>query len=163
MSKETGEVIGVTEEHRTHIIEPHKQFTVGTFIIRPFDTEHDCPGSMGFLLQSSVMDEKLVFITDSFYSKYRFRKLSYIMIECNYAADILQTNVVNGSLPEAQRARLVQSHFSLEHVKEFLKANDMSQVREIYLMHLSAGNSDAVRFKREIQAATGTRVIVCEE
>ena len=145
-SRETIEAVGVQDEHRVHAIEPHKQFTIGTFIIRPFETEHDCPGAMGFLLQSSTTGEKLVFITDSFYCKYRFVGLNYIMIEANYAADILLTNVANGGLPEAQRARLVKSHFSLEHVKEFLQANDLGQVREIYLLHLSAGNSNAARF-----------------
>jgi phosphoribosyl 1,2-cyclic phosphodiesterase len=162
-SQETLEATGAIGEHRVQIIEAGKQFIVGSFVVRPFETEHDCPGSLGFLVYSTVTAEKLVFITDSFYTRYLFSGLNYIMIECNYAADILQANVSNGSLPEAQRKRLAQSHFSLEHVKEFLKANDLSQVREIYLLHLSAGNSDAARFKREIQALTGKQVIVCEE
>ena len=163
MSRETIEAIGVQEEHRVHAIEPRKQFVVGTFIIHPFDTQHDCPGSIGFLIQSTLIGEKLVFITDSYYCKYKFKSLNYVMVECNYASDILLRNVANGSLPEAQRARLVHSHFSLEHVKEFLKANDLSQVKEVYLLHLSSGNSDAVRFKREIQAVTGKLVTVCNE
>jgi len=162
-SAETIEAIGVQDEHRAHTIEAHKQFTIGTFIVRPFETQHDCEGSLGFLIQSIVTGEKLVFITDSYYCKYRFVGLNYVMLECNYSADILQANVSKGSLPEAQRARLVHSHFSLDHVKEFLRVNDLSQVREIYLLHLSAGNSNAARFKREVQAVTGKMVIVCQE
>lgn len=162
-SKETFDVTGTILEHRSRAIEQHKQFAIGSFIIRPFKTQHDCEGSLGFLIQSSLTGEKLVFITDSYYCKYLFKGLNYIMVEANYAADILQANVAAGCLPEAQRARLIQSHFSLEHVKEFLKANDLSQVREIYLLHLSAGNSDAERFKREVQEVTGKMVIVCEK
>lgn len=162
-TKETFEAVGVNRDHRAHEIDIHKQFTINTFIIKAFETEHDCDGSVGFLIYSTATHEKLVFITDSYYCRYRFQGLTHIMVECNYAADILQANVSNGSLPEAQRARLAQSHFSLEHVKQFLGANDLRQVQEIYLLHLSAGNSDAARFKREIQAVTGKRVIVCAE
>lgn len=58
--------------------------------------------------------------------------------------------------------RLLTSHFSLENVKEFLKANDLSQVREIWLLHLSDGNSDQVRFKREIMELCGKPVYVAD-
>ena len=94
-------------------------------------------------------------IRDStYYIRYRFPRLTHIMVECNYASDILQANVDVGLVHPAMRHRLLTSHFSLENVKEFLKANDLSQVREIWLLHLSDGNSDAERFKREVQALT---------
>jgi phosphoribosyl 1,2-cyclic phosphodiesterase len=160
---ETMSTIGVNDDHRANAISIHKQFTINTFIIKAFETQHDCPGSVGYLIYSTATKEKLVFITDSYYCRYRFKGLTHVMVECNYAADILQSNVDNGSLPEAQKARLMQSHFSLEHVKQFLRANDTSRVQEMYLLHLSAGNSDAAKFKREIQAVTGKRVIVCSE
>jgi phosphoribosyl 1,2-cyclic phosphodiesterase len=162
MSRPTSEAIGANNEHRAHVIEAHKQYAIGSFAVRPFETEHDCEGSLGFLIQSQYTKEKLVFITDSYYCRYKFKDLNYIMVEANYAADILQANVLRGNLPEAQKARLIKSHFSLEHVKDFLKANDLSKVKEIYLLHLSAGNSDAERFKREVQAVTGKLVIVCD-
>ena len=82
------------------------------------------------------------------------------MIECNYAADILDRNVENGALPPVIKKRIFRSHFSLESVKEFLRANDLNRVREIRLIHLSDGNSDAERFKKEIQELTGKPVII---
>jgi hypothetical protein len=45
-------------------------------------------------------------------------------------------------------------------VKEFFKVNDLSKVQEIYLLHLSSGNSDAVRFKREFAELTGKPVYI---
>ena len=57
-------------------------------------------------------------------------------------------------------AGVLRSHFSLENVKEFLQANDLSKVQEIWLLHLSDGNSDAERFKREIQELTGKVVYI---
>ena len=82
------------------------------------------------------------------------------MVECNYAMDILEDNVRRGLVPEVLRRRLLTSHFSLENVKEFLKANDLSKVQEIHLFHLSDGNSDADRFKREIMELTGKPVYI---
>ena len=63
-------------------------------------------------------------------------------------------------MPPALKKRILKSHFSLENVKEFLKANDLSRVQEIWLLHLSDGNSDAERFKREIQELTGKMVFI---
>lgn len=82
------------------------------------------------------------------------------MVECNYAKDILYENVKRGAVPEVFKNRLLTSHFSLENVKEFLKANDLSKVQEIHLLHLSDGNSDAERFKREIMAVCGKPVYI---
>jgi hypothetical protein len=82
------------------------------------------------------------------------------MIECNYATDILNNNVVNGIISLALKNRLIKSHFSLENVKEFLRSNDLSNVLEIHLIHLSDDNSDANRFKREIMELCGKPVYI---
>jgi DNA-binding transcriptional MerR regulator len=58
------------------------------------------------------------------------------------------------------KKRLLRLHFSLENVKEFLRANDLSKVQEIWLLHLSDNNSDEERFKREIMELTGKVVYV---
>ena len=52
---------------------------------------------------------------------------------------------------------------ALENVKDILKANDLSKVNEIYLIHLSDGNSNAEQFKREIQELTGKPVYIAGE
>jgi len=40
------------------------------------------------------------------------------------------------------------------------EANDLSKVREIWLLHLSDNNSNAERFKQEIQELTGRMVFI---
>ncbi len=59
-----------------------------------------------------------------------------------------------------KKSRLLQSHFGLDNVKDMLRANDLSKLREVWLLHLSDSNSDADRFKREVQEITGTVVQV---
>jgi len=158
MSEGTAKVTGVSG-HRVKMILPKKQFSIGTWTILPFDTEHDATEPMGFLL-ANENNEKLLFATDTYYIRYRFNGLSIIAVECNYSIDILKDNVAKGTVPVELKNRILQSHFSLENVKEFLKANDLSKVREIWLLHLSDDNSDAERFKREIQELTGKMVFV---
>lgn len=58
---------------------------------------------------------------------------------------------------------MLRSHMSLDRVLTFLAVNDLSAVREILLVHLSDGNSDAKEFKKAVQAATGRIVRVAEK
>lgn len=147
--------------HRLKVIKSMEQFTIGTWTILPFDIQHDVEEPLGFLLANTNGD-KLVFLTDTYYCRHRFKDLTHIMVECNYSLDIVNQRVAAGQLHPAQKKRLLRSHFGLEHVKGFLRANDISKVQEIWLLHLSDGNSDAARFKQEIQETTGKLVYVAD-
>ena len=78
------------------------------------------------------------------------------MGEVNYSLD-----TISDCLSQARKNRLYESHMSLEHFKDFLKANDLSKLKKIYLLHLSDDNSDEGMFKQEIQKLTGVQVVVC--
>lgn len=147
--------------HRLHCIRALQPFRIGTWRILPFATEHDAKEPLGFLLASG--GEKLLFATDTCYIRYTFKGLTHLMLECNHSAASLQANVAAGVVSPVLKSRLIQSHFSLDNVKEFLGANDLSLVQEIHLLHLSDGNSDAVLFKREIEALTGKMVFIAGE
>jgi phosphoribosyl 1,2-cyclic phosphodiesterase len=158
MSRGTAEALGLSG-HRLHIIKAKQQFKIGTWTMLPFETQHDAAEPLGFLLANQDGD-KLLYATDTFYIRYRFSGLTHIMIEANYSLDILKRNVEAGAVPKELKSRILKSHFSLENVKKFLLANDLSKVQEIWLLHLSDGNSDAERFKHEIQALTGKPVYI---
>ena len=157
MPHSTAQEIGVNH-HRVKTIEADKQFKIGTFTILPFNAEHDVE-TFGYLIVNQ-QGEKLLFLTDSYYCRYKFKGLNIIAIEANYSMKILEEKIANGSLPEVMKTRLMRSHFSLENVKDFLKANDLSKVEEIWLLHLSDTNSDAEQFKREIAEQTGKMIYV---
>ncbi len=161
MSQGTAQAIALSG-HRIKAINAKESFNIGSWKILPFDTQHDAAEPLGFLLVNQA-GEKLLFATDTYYTQYKFVGLTHIAIECNYAIDILNANVESGLVLPAMKERTLQSHFSLANVKEFLKANDLSKVGEIHLLHLSGDNSDAARFKREIQELTGKIVYVAGE
>lgn len=56
--------------------------------------------------------------------------------------------------------RIIQSHMSIDTVEEFLEANDLSKLQQVYLLHLSDNNSNANKFKDRIQKKTGAEVYV---
>ena len=158
MSRGTAEALGISG-HRINVIKTKQQFRIGTWTILPFETQHDAAEPLGFLLANQDGD-KLLYATDTYYIRYRFQGLTHIAVECNYSSDILKRNVEAGAVPKELKSRILKSHFSLENVKRFLQANDLGKVQEIWLLHMSNGNSDAERFKREIQELTGKMVFV---
>lgn len=144
------------------MIEANSQFKICDFTILPFDVEHDAEEPLGYLIQYRPTKEKLLFITDSYYCKYKFKGLNYILIECNFVKETLDGNIEAGRINPAMKQRLLKSHFSLDHVLDFLRANDLSQCREIILLHLSDANSDAKRMIREIEDLTDITPKVAE-
>lgn len=152
----------IKHPYRCNVISAGYQFKLGTYVIMPFATKHDCNESLGFLIYSTVTKEKLLFATDTYYIPNVFKNLNIIMVECNYSEKLMSERVENGLLNKSLAQRIQQSHFALENVKDFLKANDLSKVTAIYLLHLSSENSDALLFKNEIQKLTGKIVLIAD-
>lgn len=160
MSTGTAQALALSG-HRLKLVSAREQFALGSWTILPFEAIHDAEEPLNYLLAGP--GGKLAYITDTAYCPYRFSGLTHILLEVNYARDILDANVESGALPAAMRRRIIRSHMGLDTAKDFLRANDLSQVREIWLIHLSDGNSDAARFKREVQGLTGKPVYVAEK
>lgn len=127
----------VAEIHKgVRALAPLQEHTIGTFRILPFEAEHDVP-CYGYQATSVETGEKLVYITDSAYVRYTFTGLTHIMIEANYAEDIMIGNVRDGKVPLPLAERVAGTHMSIETLLDLLRANDMTKVRQIYLLHLS--------------------------
>lgn len=145
--------------HRLHVVGSGEVFEVGSYEIMAFQTKHDAREPLGYFIQSRHNGLNLLFFTDTNYLEYIFEDVDYIMAECNYSKAILSKNFSDGVISKALYERIYRSHMSLETLKEFLKAMDLKKLKQIYLLHLSDTNSDAVLFKEEIQRLTGAEVI----
>jgi len=141
--------------HRLHRIKPTQTFNVGNFTVYPFSTEHDAADPVGYLISYKPTGEKVLYATDTYYLRYAFKGINYFLIECNYCRSIANTRFTNGEMEKALYDRLMTSHFSLDRVKDFLKACDLSTARHIVLIHMSEDNSDERRMVREINRQTG--------
>ena len=157
-SKPTAQALALSG-HRLNIVEPMEQFKVGSWTCKGFPLPHDAD-NMGFLLASG--DERLLYCTDCHYIPYRFEGLTAMMLEVNYSLPILEQNIRSGLVDIAQIRRVLTSHMSLQTALDFLKANDLSRVEEIFLLHLSSGNSIAELFQKEVMRQTGIPTYISE-
>jgi phosphoribosyl 1,2-cyclic phosphodiesterase len=154
MTQGTAETKGVTG-HRIRHVTAAQTFTVGQFTVYPFKTEHDAADPVGFLISYKPTGERLLYATDTYYLRYAFKGVHYMMVECNYCNDIVRTRLDSGDIAKARHSRLMSSHFSLDNLKGFLDASDLTATRHIVLVHMSDGNSDERRMVREIHRLTG--------
>lgn len=132
---------------------------ISTFKVLPFSCHHDV-ANLGFYIHSTVTGENLLYFTDTYYIEQVFPNLNYIMAECNYDPLVIQEGIKSGKLPLALKSRLVKSHMSIDTFIKMLENNDLSNVRQIYLLHLSDRNSRADEFKRKVQAVSGCEVYI---
>ena len=150
MSQGTSKALGLSG-HRVKIVEPMRQFEIGAWKILPFLVEHDAVEPLGFLLQ--IGQNKICFLTDTAFTRYRFRGLTHVMIECNYQKEILDKTA-----DDARKKRIIETHMGLDTCLSFLAANDLSNVREIHLLHCSAQNSNVSECKKKVVELTGVPV-----
>lgn len=138
--------------HRINIVKHGKRYKIGGFDVVPFNVEHDVSEPLGFLLQHKELG-RILFATDTYYLRNTFINVDHILIECNYSEDILE------EIPP-YRARVLKSHMSLETLKETLMAWDLRKTKDITLIHISEGNGEPQRFKKEIEELTGIKTYV---
>lgn len=146
---------GVSDS-RALCIESGKGYRFGGFKVLPFTACHDVP-CVGYLIEHKETG-RIMFLTDSCMCEYVFPGLNHVMIECNYSDEKLIEAINAGRTLPSQRDRLMTSHMELDMCKEFLRANDLSKVSNIILLHLSDNNSDEGRFVKEIERLTGKMV-----
>lgn len=142
-------------------IKHNENFNIGTFSIKPLLLNHDVH-CLGFYIYSSETKESLFFATDTYMITYRFKQLDYIMVEANYDLSIVNYQIATGEYESVAKERLMKSHMEINSTLLWLKKQNLSGCKRIYLLHLSNGSSDKDKFKQLIIEETGIPVTVCE-
>lgn len=148
------------ENESATLIENMEQFNVGSFDIVPFTTFHDAAEPLGFLIKSRIDGDVLAFATDTVNLRYKFPGLNILAIEANYDRKILDRCE---KLPEKVRHRITNSHMEIDTLCDYLRSLDLSECREIHLLHLSDAMSDEGGFMRKVLRTipTGIEVKAC--
>ena len=159
MSLGTAEAL---EVENAQIIETMEQFRVGSLDIVPFSTFHDAREPLGFLIKSREDGDVLAFATDTVNLRYRFPGLNILAIEANYERAVLERSE---KLPEKTKDRITKSHMEIDTLCDYLRTLDLSECREIHLLHLSDAMSRESEFILKVKDAVpeGIRVSACEK
>ena len=130
-------------------------FEVGSYRVTPFYLPHDNTPNFGFLIDFPDDAGRLLYATDFEYLPYTFKslKINYFLIECNHQTDLVDRL-------EAKYEHSLRGHSELETVKEIIRVNKTSDMRNAILCHLSEGWSDPDHMKQEIQEVVGKWVTV---
>lgn len=137
---------------------PKHGYRVGTFKIYAFPMAHDVP-CLGYVIEHDEMG-KLLFVTDTMMLEYRVKGLHHMLIEANYADDILEENIKSGEVLPSMRNRLLGSHMEIKTTENVVATTESDALNEVVLLHLSAHNSDPTRFQRTIERVCGRPVYV---
>lgn len=140
---------------------PLKGYRIGGFKVFTLPVQHDVE-CYAYVVEHDEMG-KLLFVTDAMMLEYRISGLNHIMVEANYADEIVDENIDKGYIPTVMRDRLMTTHFSIDNVVDMLKSNDLSAVNEIVLLHLSRLDADGERFRSQVARATGKPVYIAEK
>lgn len=120
--------------------------------------EHDADGTVGFHVDGA--GGRLVYLTDTAFSRLKFRGVTHWAVEANFDKEILRDKLKNGNMNAGRYVRTHQTHMSIDRTIRLLQANDLSKAREVWLLHLSDENSDEAKFKDLVQRATGVPTYV---
>lgn len=141
---------------RVQLVEPQNIFKIESFTILPFKVHHDAEEPLGFLINHKEIGN-LLFLTDTYYCDYNFKNLNHILVECNYSKEYMEDETLS------LRNRIVNSHFELGNVIDFLKSNELDKVRNILLLHLSSANANESYFKDEVEKNIGLPVTIAKK
>lgn len=118
-------------------------FHVDNFSIIPFEVMHDGTDNVGFYISSGAGEFRFVVVTDlgvvSERAHFYMSQATALMLESNYDADMLR----EGHYPEYLKARIAADNGHLDNADaaRWLRENYSSQLRHIFLCHLSHDNN----------------------
>lgn len=148
------------KSHRAHALQEKKAVMIGGFKVFPVPMKHDVP-CLGFVINHPESGN-IVFVTDSYFSPWKFSNISQWIVECNYSQEIMDGKDGYGATNSFVRNRVISSHLSLENCLELFKANDMTKTINIVLTHLSDTNSNEKQFKKAVENQTLKKVTVAD-
>lgn len=159
MSQGTADAL---ETDAVKLIEHMEQVNVGSLDIVPFTTFHDAAEPLGFLIKSRVDGDVLAFATDTVNLRYKFPGLNILAIEANYDKHILERCE---RMPEKVRYRITNSHMEIDMLCDYLRSLDLSECREIHLLHLSDATSHEGHFINKVARAvpSGIEITACKK
>jgi len=139
---------------RVHTIEDRSAFIVhDNWDVFPFAVHHDATEPLGFIVHDRSSEEHLLFVTDTSHITQRFGvAFDIIAISASYDKEVLAGRVERQKINETLAKRLLVSHTEWRVAKRYVKEFcNLSQCREIHLLHCSSDNMDKKMVRKDIE------------
>lgn len=135
-------------------------YKIGSFTVYPLNVIHDVE-IFAFIIVHEEMGTML-FVTDTGKFNYRVPNVNHLLIEANFDPNIVEESLLNGNRYN-NLERLAANHMSIDECEKVISRNLSEETKNIVLLHLSDGNSNAKDFKSRIRKLTGKPVYVADE
>lgn len=137
-----------------NFIETNKVFEIGTFKIKAFQTYHDTPNPVGFIIRNSS-GEKVVYITDTGVANKLIKDADLYLIESNhFSKEQVLANGEKGNINKELSQRITETHLSESQTMNYLKQAIGENTKAVILIHISPSHPDIKgiikRFKKEL-------------
>lgn len=152
--------INSIRKDRRYYLTPGKIHDLGQYLVLPADMSHDDVTCLGFMIYYKPTEERIFYATDSMYIKQNPQDINYLMIEINYQEKYLEEAIKESQMSRVNMRRVMRTHMSLKSAMEFLKAIDTSQLKEVWVLHISSRNANTKEIKETIQKEVGTPVYI---
>jgi len=129
---------GFSPPHRAYVFKPNHRYMVGEYSVIPFAVPHDVP-TFGYVIDHPACG-RVLFVTDASYIPGSFGKINHLMIEANYSDE------------DKQNDRAIGRHMALDTCVDLIRQFNTTATYNVILLHLSASNSNADRFRDTIQS-----------
>lgn len=161
-SRGTFEALGVPHELRSYIVRHGSVVSVGIWKIWAIQVKHDAKEPMGYIIEHPETGP-ILFLTDLYVltanlSRFKF---SNVIIEANYDEQKAEEWRESKGVAFVERRR-VRSHMSYQTTMRTLETLDLSECRNIILVHLSDGLTNAQQFKTETEARFGIATTIAD-
>ena len=123
---------------------------IGSFMVTSFPTSHDVP-CCGYRIRTPE-GRVMAFATDLGYLtpvvQDNLMGCDLVALEANYDSAILSRCE---RMPDKVRRRITNSHMEIDTLCDYLRTLDLSNCREIWLLHLSDATSHELHFIHKVQ------------
>ncbi len=147
-----------------NLYRPFDKITLGKkidnkFQVFTFPVKHGAYECHGIIINELETNESLLYITDFTVCEYDLSQFEFthVIVECNYC-DAL----VNGH-EDYKVKRQINTHMSLTGIQIFLDTLNLSNCKEILLVHQSQGLGDPIIMGATIYSKYGIKTGVCRQ
>lgn len=127
--------------------------------IKAFDVDHDANKPLGFVIHHHLCG-KILFVTDTYVLKWKLPfDFDHVIIEANYDEEIAKQWADSKGTAFVENRRLT-NHMSLQTAHKTLESLDLSNCKNIVLIHLSDGLTHERQFQETTEKIFGIKTTV---